>query len=342
MSDQPSRDIWLDAFARRFGFGWLAARIPGSPPPSYVYAVAAVVGGTAVTLGYNLATGIPTIYAENPYFALLPVGLLGAVYAARSLSHSYDRAMADMRVEQRTDEPGPLLTPIPSWVPWALFGVGAMLQLIRTALAWDAYAISDIIANAVLFPFVYTPIVAQFFVVYLGIQVVGPWRLSRSEVGIHFLDAEGVGGLRPLGELIKRAYYAVGLLLIAGALITYAPFVDTGWSVIPFANALFTGVWVVSIATVGFAVATLHRFMYREKREAKERLEQELLDRINEPWDVSDYEIPESEADAVATIQERIQRVSATREYPATFSIWSQLIIGIVVPKAIQFVLANA
>lgn len=66
------------------------------------------------------------------------------------------------------------------------------------------------------------------------------------------------------------------------------------------------------------------------------------VDRIDEPWDVSDYKIPEPEEDAVQSIQNRTQCVSATREYPATFSIWSQLLIGIIVAKAIQLILENA
>jgi hypothetical protein len=250
--------------------------------------------------------------------------------------------MDEMQVAKRIDEPASLLDPVPRWVPWALFGVGAGLQLVRAALAWDAYAVSDVIANVLLFPFVYMPIVAQFFVVYFGIQVAGPWAISRSELGIHFLDAEGVGGLRPIGELIKRAYYFAGAGLVVGALITYAPFVSTGWQVIPFANAVFTGVWVVTVATVGYSVATLHRFMYREKRAAKRELERRLLDRIDRPWDVADYDIPEDQREAVADIQERIDRVNGTSEYPATFSIWSQLLVGLVIPKAVQFLLANA
>lgn len=40
-----------------------------------------------------------------------------------------------------------------------------------------------------------------------------------------------------IGDLVKRAYYAFGLLLIAGALVTCVPFIPTGWSEIPLANA---------------------------------------------------------------------------------------------------------
>jgi ABC-type multidrug transport system fused ATPase/permease subunit len=160
-------------------------------------------------------------------------------------------------------------------------------------------------------------------------------------VGIHFFDPEGVGGLRPLGELIKKAYYFVAVGLVAYALVTYAPFVSTGWEVSEFANVLFTGVWVITIGTVGFAVYILHRFLQRDKREEIQRLEAEIQERVSNPWDVAAYDVPTDEKERVQDLRQRMERVSATKEYPATFSIWSQLLLSIVIPKAIQLLLAN-
>lgn len=332
-------DLWLDRFARLLGFGWLAERLPGEVPPSYVYAAVTVVGVTAALDGYALLRGTPLVYGENPYFLLLPVGLLGATYGARSLRGAYARVMTEMNVERRAENPTALVEPVPAWLPWVLFVGGAGLQLVRATLALDAYGPTDVVANFVVFPFVYTPILAGFFSVYLGIELFAPRRLAASEVGIHFLDPEGVGGLRPLGELVKTAYYYVVVGLVGGALITYAPLVDSGWQVIPFANLLFTGVWVASVATVAYAVFTLHRFMYREKRREKRRLEAELLDIVEEPWDVAAYEIPENRREEVEDIRNRMKQISATSEYPATFSIWSKLVLSVVLPKAVQLLL---
>lgn len=98
----------------------------------------------------------------------------------------------------------------------------------------------------------------------MSVEFIAPWRLSNSDVGIHFLDPQGVGGLRPLGELVKKAYYVM-IGLIGYAFITYAPFIES-WTT-PFgANVLFTAIWVSTVATVAFAVLTLHRFMRRENR----------------------------------------------------------------------------
>jgi hypothetical protein len=40
------------------------------------------------------------------------------------------------------------------------------------------------------------------------------------------------------------------------------------------------------------------------------------------------------------TYRERLNLVTATREYPATFTMWSQLLVGVMVPKALQMALS--
>jgi hypothetical protein len=337
-----SDELWLDRFARYLGFGWLAERVSGNLPPSYLYAIVTIVLFHAGTAVYKLLNGIPLIYRENPYFVLQPLILLGAVYGAHSLQAAYDRAMGEMQVSKRADEPGSLLDPVPSWLPWVLFVLGAGLQLARATLDMAGWGITDLVANFLVFPFVFVPIVVQFFLVYVSIELSAPWRLSKSEVGIHFLDPQGVGGLRPLGELVKTAYYYIVAGLVGYALITYAPFVDSAWTVSPAAGTIFTAVWIVTVASVAFAVFTLHRFMHKAKRQEIQRLGVELRDCIQNPWDVKSYEIPEEKSGRVEDLRERINHVSATSEYPATFSIWSQLLLSIALPKAIQLLIANA
>lgn len=341
MDSGSESEVWLDRFARRFGFGWFAGYLPGNIPPSYVYAVVTVVLSEAAITGYSLANDIQLIYAENPFFILQPVVLLGAVYGSRSLSRSYDRVMGEMNIAQRASEPESLLNPIPPWLPWVIFLAGASLQIVRAFLALGAYSVTDIVANFLVFPFIYLPIVTQFFVIYVAIEFFAPWRLWQSDVGIHFFDPEGVGGLRPLGELVKKAYYFVAVGLVAYALLTYAPFVSTEWEVSEFANVLFTGVWVITIGTVGFAVYILHRFLQRDKREEIQRLEAEIQELVTNPWDVTAYDVPTDKKKRVQDLRQRMDRVGATKEYPATFNVWSQLLLSIVIPKAVQLLLAN-
>ena len=334
------RAIWLDAVVGPLGFGWLSDRLPGELPPSLLYAVVAVVGTNAATLLYNLSTGADVIYTTNPYYALEVVLLPAAVVAARSLHREYDQAMAEMRIAERASDPAALLEIVPEWFPWVLFGIAVATQGIFPGPV-DPSDVTAAFGNFVILPFIYTPIVVQFFATYFAIEILAPIRLWHSDVGIDFLDPEGVGGLRPIGELIKKSYYYIAVGLVGYALITYAPFVDRGWTVSTEANALFTTIWVVTIAGVAFGVFVLHRFMYREKHEEIRLLKGQLRTRLENPYDVKSYAVPAEEEAAVEDLRERIRRVSDTSEYPATFSIWSQLLLSIVLPKAIQYVLAG-
>jgi hypothetical protein len=336
-----SPNLWLDRVTRILGFGWLAERIPGDLPPSYLYTIVTVVVSNVLTISYSILNNIPLIYRENPYFAIQPLILFGAIYGAHTLQTAYHNSMTEMRIHERADDPESLLDPVPSWLPWALFIIGAGLQLARSILDMAGWGVTDYFANFFIFPFIFVPILVQFFIVYVSIEFFAPWRLSKSDIGIHFLDPQGVGGLRPIGELVKKAYYWIVAGLIGYALITYAPFVESSWTVSAAAGTIFTAVWIVTIASVAFAVFILHRFMNRSKQMELQRLENELRDCIQNPWDIKTYEIPEEKEKQVEKLRERINHVSATSEYPATFSIWSQLLLSIALPKGIQLLLAN-
>lgn len=339
MSD--TSEIWLDQFASRLGFRRLSEWLPNHYPPSILYAFVTILLYHVVSRVYAFTHGLPLYNTENPYFLLQPFALLGAVYGSRSLKQSYDSAMREMRVQKRATSPQMLMNLVPSQLPWVLFVVGAVLQLIRAFMALPGYGVLDIIANFVVFPFVYFPIIAQFGAVYIGTQVLAPWRLVKSNIGLHYYDPHGVGGLRPLGELLKKAYYYIVAGLVIYTLITYAPFISTDWSVVPFAGALFTTVWLLSVGTVGFGVHQLHRFMRREKREKTLQLEQKIEDLVDNPWDI-EHSVPEETRGEVEDLRQRMDRVSAVREYPATFSIWSQLLLGIAIPKGVQLLISTA
>lgn len=334
-------ELWLDRFARYLGFGFISDRISPTLPASYVYAVLTVVGWTVASVGADLFIfNISPIYVTNPYFLLQPVVLLGGVYGAHSLRRSYNRAINEMAIPQRANNPEQFVNITPQWIPTVLFALVAGLQLVRFAADFPSFSATGIVANGLVFPFVYAPILVQFLVVYVGIEFVAPWRLYNSNVGIHFLDPHGVGGLRPIGELVKKAYYYVVAGLVVYALITYAPGVS-GWDASVTAGTIFTIAWLATIATVAFAVFILHRFLHSKKREELQRLELKLRQRMEHPWNIRKYQATEGAEKEVEDLRKRINEVSSTREYPATFSIWTQLLLSIAIPKALQLFLTS-
>ncbi|CCQ36763.1 uncharacterized protein Nmlp_2604 [Natronomonas moolapensis 8.8.11] len=343
--EPPEVTLWLDEFASLLGFERIAESLPGNFPPSYVYAGFMIPIFTAFDFGYDLFVigGEVHIYYLNPYYALNPFLLLGAVYGARKLRKEYATAVREMNLEDRaqTHEADDLVDTVPQKLPWVLFVIGATVQFLPSVTDPSGLVFTDYVMNYFVLPFVYTPIVIQFLAVYFSIEFIAPFRLWRSTVGIDFLDPEGVGGLRPLGELVKTAYYYIGAGLIGYAFVIYAPLIDTGWVPNTGVNVIFTTVWIISIGTVAFAVLILHRFMRREKRAELQRLEAELSAHIDSRYDILEYEIQDDRQEYVQNLQDRIQKVSKTREYPATFTIWTQILLSIALPKAFQLFISG-
>ncbi|WP_335999796.1 hypothetical protein [Halorientalis halophila] len=348
MQRSDATEIWLDRFARRLGCGWLADRLPGDLPPSYVYAIVTVGLLSIAHTTWKYFAGYPMTYVRNPYMLAQPVVLFAAVYGSRRLTMRARRALDEMAVAERASDPDALYDVVPEWLPWLFFVVGAVFGLVRAVVAVGLPTIVEttgypgLVAWLVINPFVFTPIGAQFLAVYLSVEVRLPWRLSRSDVGIDFLDPEGLGGLRPVGELVKHAYYYLAVGLVAFALVLYSPFVDTPlYGATAFTGAVFTAAWVVTIASVAFAVLVLHRFMHREKRAELRRLTALVNDSVEDRWDVAAFSIPDERREEVERLRHRMDMVSATNEYPATFNIWSQLLLSIAIPKAVQLLLAG-
>ncbi|AXG09647.1 hypothetical protein [Haloplanus rubicundus] len=351
-SNQPliepfADDLWLDRLARRIGFGWLSRRLPGNLPPSYLFAVI-LVGTIVPTINiYAYLAGDPVVYIENPLFVLQPLAIVGGVFGARALRRRYHRVTQEMNLEERADDPEPLLNIVPTWLPWILFAA-ALLQIGARVWALGGFSaiyreggLTMVVGWGILNP-LWSVLAVQFVAVYLAIEIIAPWRLYKSDIGVDFLDPEGLGGLRPIGELVKHAYYYMVAGLIAFALVVYGPIVSAAsWGPTATTSLVFTVIWLGTVVTVAFAVFILHQFMREEKRQELHRLDQMFRETVDNPWDIKRYNVDEKKQAFVKELQQRTETVSATREYPATFSIWSQLLISIVLPKAVQLLLAT-
>ena len=351
-SNQPllepfDQDLWLDRLARRVGFGWLSQRLPGNIPPSYLFAVI-LVGTIVPTINaYAYLAGDPVVYIENPLFVLQPLAIVGGVLGARALRRRYHRVAQEMNLEERAEDPEPLLNIVPTWLPWILFAA-ALLQIGARVWALGGFGaiyrdggLTMVVGWGILNP-LWSILAIQFVAVYIAIEIIAPWRLYKSDIGVDFLDPEGLGGLRPIGELVKHAYYYMVAGLIAFALVVYGPIVSApSWGPTATTSIVFTVIWLGTVATVAFAVLILHQFMREEKRRELHRLDQLFREAIDNPWDIKHYAVDDKKEAFVEELQQRTEMVSATREYPATFSIWSQLLISIVLPKAVQLVLAT-
>ena len=321
---------------------------PGEVPVLVWYALGVVLVEVVLLQAYNVAVGRPIAFVDNPLWLLRPVVLVGGAVAVYSLYDSYDRAREHSLLFEYDDLPSPL---VPPRLTWGLVGAGIAftlynaLGILTVSQIYSAGGPARVFRFVVITPFGYVPILAVFLSTYLSIQVYLPLRIRRSDIELDFLDPQNVGGMRPLGELLKQSYYLLMLGLCAYAIATYAPYIIQGALEYEAfdppglaVNVLFTSAWAFGVGAMVFGIYVLHRCMAENKRRVLKALNEEARAEF-ESWDIREIDMadPPTELDRY---HERVRHVTNTREYPATFTMWTQLLVGVMLPKALQVALA--
>lgn len=334
-------------------FEWAFQKLPISPDPLVAYALLVVINEAVILQIVRVLEGYPPVFFASPLWLLRPLILLGAAVVTRRLHRSYRLAVEEMALSEQIDDASRFEQLVPPKLAWGFVVIGVIFTLsnalfivgISTLLSWS---IADRIQWLVIVPFGYVPIFAMFLSTYLSIEVIVPHRIDTSDLGLYYYDPENLGGMRPVGELMKHAYYYLLIGLVLYAIALYGPHIlqgvfkwETGSALQPglITNILFTGVWALSVGIMLYGIHRLHQFMHREKRERLKQLDSIARDHIDQPWNVEESSIPEdSEYD---DIRSRMELVSSTKEYPATFTMWAQFGVGVLIPKAIQLLLVS-
>ena len=102
---------------------------------------------------------------------------------------------------------------------------------------------------------------------------------------------------------------------------------------------LFTLAWLLAIGLVGYGLAQIHWFMKREKRKELTKLDRKARKMVDKPFEIQNLEITDEEK--YDELRMRMNYINNTREYPTTFTMWAQLSIGVILPKAIQMLLST-
>lgn len=344
----------VDRLVGNAGLDAVTERLPFIDDPLVLYAVTVVVFEVGVLQLLRAFMGYGLSFTNNPLWLLRPPILIGAAVLTGQLHERYDQALAEMTVRDRTDEPELFERLVPPRLAWLFVALGLgftipnAIFVIGLPQLYAAGGIFDVLQFLVVVPFGYVPIFAMFLSTYVAIEVVTPRRIAASDLGLYYLDPEGLGGMRPIGELVKLAYYylLIGLVVFLTAL--YGPYILGG--VFSYsaptppgtvANLGFTVVWVAAVMTMVYGLFTLHQFMRRQKREKIQELDELAREHVENPWEVDSYEVSDERREAYEDVRSRIDLVSSTKEYPATFTMWAQLVVGVMIPRAVQFVLSS-
>lgn len=339
---------------RRAGFDRLPTghRLGGELTPLTAYAVGVVVFGMAFPQVYNAATGRPIAFVQNPLLLFSPVVLVGAAVATGWLHRRYDQVVDRSNLVERTNEPARFDGLVPDWLSVAIIVAGLGFTVLNAFVLIGVpklYAVGGpmrVFRFVVVAPLGHVPVLATFLATYLSVEVLLPRRVATSDLRLDYLDPEKLGGMRPIGELVKVAYYTIMVGLVIYAIGLYGPLVLEGPLAYeglgqpgPVVNLGFTAVWAVAVGTMGYGIYVLHRFMTVQKRETLHRLDREARAQVDQPWDIEQFDAAQP-PDEYERYRERVRHVTSTKEYPATFTMWTQLLIGVMIPKAIQLGLA--
>ncbi|WP_233560761.1 hypothetical protein [Haloarcula sp. Atlit-47R] len=244
-------------------------RSTGTPAvwgPLTWFAVAVVAVELVGLQGYRLLTGQVLTFVQNPLWLVRPLVLLGAALATESLYRRYDRALARSNIEARVDDASRFDGLVPDRLVWLLVGLGTGFTLVNAVVIltvpqlYAAGGATRVFRFLVVTPFGYVPVLASFLATYVAVEVLLPRRIAAADVTLDYLDPEQLGGMRPVGELVKVAYYYLMVGLVAYAVATYGPHIlggALGYSALDApglaVNAAFTAVWVLSVGVMATA-----------------------------------------------------------------------------------------
>lgn len=354
-ADDPAayrEELLMERIAGLLRFDSLSAFLPGDLYPPYLLVATALVIQYGVVDGYNALVADKSTIVTDPISMVTGIGVVLGIVGVRWMRDGYAEAVADLRLSQRDDLEDPsVVERFRAIVPYRLklwgYAVGLVLFaanfvfLLGPATVLEIQGVVGILLEpGLVIPFVYLPLIVEFALLYVGIHVVLPRRIADADLELFFYDPRKMGGFAQVGQLLKRTYYlyTAGLLLYFA--LIYGPVVLSGIipTMYPAPEApiavLFTLLWILGVASIAYSMFRLHTVMSAKKEREIVEIEAEIRDILDDPYDINEAHI--DDPDTRAEIQHRLEQVRSTREYPSTFTMWSQIAISVLLPQALQ------
>lgn len=366
--------LWSERAAARLGFDRLGAALgrPGLAPYLLLAAVYALDVPVLSTVRY-LQTGYHP-YLVNPAAVMVPILAAYAIWSSRRLRDRFEAVIDDLLPDEA---PLPTVSrelPRRPWFDRAIRRLGTpdgvdereqlatliapSLKRLLLVVAWGLYVawilrsptVQQLILESegpviggikygLLLPFVYLPLAVEFVTTYLGTIVILPVQIRAIGL-IDFQDPLGFGGLRPVGDLVRRAttHYLLGLGgyvagIGIGHLLGRAGYVpQTGLLTTAFIGAAT----VLGVALFVFPVVVLHGHMKAAKHDRIHAIATEVERRGPEEDSnmFPDTSLPDSPADGSEYLHlyVKLRKVENTREFPIDVSHLQELVLAALVP----------
>lgn len=342
LTQEPLLTEWL---AARFGFDYLADRLPGEIAAQYLYLLTFLIIDVGLVNTYiHFYTDKGHVFVDQPYVIVAPLGLMLAAFGIRYFVNAYDDILTSLPVTTdgtAADHFDQLVSLRTKLILYA-FSALAMYLLVFVNVGINniiaAEGTASLINYLVVWQVGYLPFILEFGVLYFALHVLLPRRIMKADVSMFFYATRNMGGFAPLGQLLKYSYYlfTVGLLLYF--VLVYGPVLFSFDEVIPatpgvIEAVLFSVAWVLGVFSIVYSMVTIHRVMASEKDQRIDELEAEMEEVIENPYDINNSSV---DMETLEDIRQRRQEIRDTRVYPASFTMWSQIFISILLPQAMN------
>lgn len=339
--------LLIEQVAAVYRFDRLATMVPGRNiyPPYLMLAVAFCIDFGLVNL-YKMLTGYQHIVVANPPVIAGWAGIILAAVGIRYMTANYSDAIEYIRRHNSESETAvetldSLVSRRTKWIVLGIMVAGEYIFLLFVSgldpvIEFEGPA--GLVNVLFVHEFLILPFVAEFTVIYFSVHFIIPKRINEADINLFHYDPRNMGGFAAVGQLLKRSYYLYTAGLLLYFLLIYGPFI------VPFGNdpakpgltaaVFFSLAWLVGLASIAYSMLRMHRIMASQKEGRIRELEENLQDVIEQSHDITCAEITDS--DKYKKIQERLDHVRSTKVYPATFTMWSQILVSVILPQALQ------
>lgn len=344
--------LLIERIAALLGFKRLAELLPGDIYPPYLYLAAFIFLDFGVVNTYiHVAGDASHTLVDSPHGVVGAIALVLAAVGIRYFSRGYTEAVGSLPLQGDDTQVASFERIIPFRVKLVVYGtavVGAYVHFIANVGLENIVAVEGapmLINWLFVWQVGYFPFVVEFGLLYFGIHVLLPRRIANADISMFFYDPRNMGGFAPVGQLLKYSYYFYTAGLLLYFILTYGTVLFSFSEQVPTGPGLvealfFSTAWLVGVVSIGYSMFTMHRVMASKKEQRIAELETEMEEIIENPYEINNSEIADEER--LDDINRRQQEISETRVYPASFTMWSQITISVLLPQALNMAVQAA
>lgn len=347
--DRYRPELLIEWVADRTRITRLADTLPGDIYPPYLLVGLLLSIDYGILQTYNYLVTGKVSWLANPSNLTLALGLVVAVIGVRYMADQYAIAVASLELSDRPRLPDTTRfeTLISFRTKLGVYALGLGIYYLNLFFGPGVQTLIEVegllkfvIGQFALAPLVNLVLVVEFALLFFSIQFLLPRRIAQADLDLFFYDPQNMGGFGKVGQLLKRSYYVYTAGVIVYFSVAYgdaifsaflnSPYPEPGLQVAVF----FTVAWAIGVVSILYSMWRMHQLMMAKKTKRIRELQTDLKGVIQNPYDIRSSQITDTAA--METNERQLNQVRATRTYPTTFTMWSQIAISVLLPQVMQ------